>query len=85
MGFNCYRKLSNPTSHTPMSLNSKENGVTSSQLDSLAVDELSSADLSGVSLALDSFKFSSSKHSEMYPVGREVVFVCAYGPISLRL
>ena len=68
-----------------MSLNSKENGVTSSQLDSLAVDELSSADLSGVSLALDSFKFSSSKHSEMYPVGREVVFVCAYGPISLRL
>lgn len=83
MGFNCYRKLSNPASHTPMSLNSKENGVTSSQLDSLAVDELSSADLSGVSLALDSF--SSSKHSEMYPVGREVVFVCAYGPISLRL
>lgn len=66
-----------------MSLHSEENGVTGGQLDSLAVDELSSVDLSGVSLEINSF--SSLNHSESYPVGREVVFVCAYGPISLLL
>ena len=61
-----------------MSLHSEENGVTGGLLDSLAVAELSSADLSGVSPN----SFSPMKHPETYPVGREVVFVCTYSPSS---
>lgn len=68
-----------PFPTAPMSLHSEENAVTVEQLDSLAVTELSSADLSGVSLN----SISLMKQPDTYPVGREVVFVCTYGPISL--
>jgi hypothetical protein len=50
------------------------------QQDSLAVAELSSADLSGVSL--NSFS-PNMKQPDACPAGREVVFVCTHGPISL--
>ena len=45
----------------------------------VAAEPLSSTDLSGVSLN----NFSSMKQPEACPAGREVVFVCTYGPISL--
>ena len=64
-----------------MSLHPEENAVTGGQLDSLATagSELSLvADLSRVSLS-----FSPMKQFESCPAGREVVFVCTYGPISL--
>ena len=54
-----------------MSLHSTENAV-SRQLDSLAGAELSSAEFSGVLL--------NSLSPGTYPAGREVVFVCTYGP-----
>jgi hypothetical protein len=62
-----------------MSLHCEENAVTGGQQDSLAVAEFSSADLSGVSLN----RFSSMKQPDTCPAGREVVFVCTHGPISL--
>ena len=58
-------------------LNSEENAATGGQLDSLAVAaELCSAEFPGVCVSL-------MKQPDMYPVGREVVFVCTYVPISL--
>jgi hypothetical protein len=62
-----------------MSLHSEENAATGGQLDSLAAAELSSADVSGVSLN----SFSPMKQPDTCPAGREVVFVCTYDPISL--
>ena len=62
-----------------MSQHNEENPVTGGQLDSLAVAEISSAELSGISLN----SFSPMKQPDMYPAGREVVFVCTYGPIPL--
>lgn len=59
-----------------MSPYSEENAVAGGQLSSLAAAELSSADLSGV---------SPTKQLDTCLAGREVVFVCTYGPISLKL
>ena len=56
-----------------------KNAVTGGQLDSLAVAELSSAELSGVSHN----SFSPMKQPDMCPAGREVIFVCTYEIIPL--